>query len=597
MTLEELAHNKRVEALALKVRLIYAQAAREAARFATLPNYDPNKPFSVENYPNTKRGFDKMMRELFEQTKSTITEGIDKEWYEVNKNLDKLARSRRPDPPKEWMQHNEKAREAFKARKESGMDLSTRVWNLSEQFKQEMELAIDVALTDGRSAAELSRDIRQYLNEPDKLFRRVRNKETGKLQLSKAAKAYHPGRGVYRSSYKNAMRLARTETNMAYRNADHERFQQLDFVIGFEVHLSNNHPVSDICDYLKGKYPKGFKYSGWHPHCRCYVTTIMMDDKEFNEVEDKLLAGEDISGYQSPNAITTFPKGMADWVKINAPRAQNWANMPYFVRDNFIDGRIEKGLDKKRFTTKAKPAKAAKTEIDGRTIHLEEVVEMPKKKEVVSGLLDKEAFDEIQNRLVGNNYETSFGYNDRRWLYDREVSQGKVKLPPYLTSDEGYAIYEYTSASYGKINNFFNKGMYQEHAQAISDWDKLIKHTLEKIRINEPQGTVQLYKGSRIANETITEIQKALKENKTWANKGLFSTSREIDVAKDFQSVSTAERKKVMFYIESNRAADISKLTSLNEKEALYGTSYEWKIKDVIFNEADNSYSIFISDL
>ena len=38
-------------------------------------------------------------------------------------------------------------------------------------------------------------------------------------------------RGVYRSSYNNARRLAATETNIAYRTADHLRWQQMDFVI------------------------------------------------------------------------------------------------------------------------------------------------------------------------------------------------------------------------------------------------------------------------------------------------------------------------------------------------------------------------------
>ena len=59
----------------------------------------------------------------------------------------------------------------------------------------------------------LSRDVRRYLRNPDKLFRRVRDKH-GNLRLSKAAKAYHPGRGVYRSSYRNALRLTATENNM-----------------------------------------------------------------------------------------------------------------------------------------------------------------------------------------------------------------------------------------------------------------------------------------------------------------------------------------------------------------------------------------------
>ena len=65
----------------------------------------------------------------------------------------------------------------------------------------------------------------------------------GKLALSKNAKAFHPGQGVYRSSYKNAMRLTLTETNAAYRLADQDRWQRMDFVVGMRVHKSKNHPT------------------------------------------------------------------------------------------------------------------------------------------------------------------------------------------------------------------------------------------------------------------------------------------------------------------------------------------------------------------
>ena len=46
--------------------------------------------------------------------------------------------------------------------------------------------------------------------------------------------------------------------------ADYERWQQLDFVVGIEIKLSNNHtlngmPFTDICDKLKGRYPKGLQ--------------------------------------------------------------------------------------------------------------------------------------------------------------------------------------------------------------------------------------------------------------------------------------------------------------------------------------------------
>ena len=77
-------------------------------------------------------------------------------------------------------------------------DLSGRVWNLAEGFKEEIQRIIDGGIRDGLSADTLSERVRKYLNEPDKLFRRVRDAE-GQLRLSKAASAYHPGRGVYRA--------------------------------------------------------------------------------------------------------------------------------------------------------------------------------------------------------------------------------------------------------------------------------------------------------------------------------------------------------------------------------------------------------------
>ena len=60
------------------------------------------------------------------------------------------------------------------------------------------------------------------------------------------------------------------------------RWQQMDFVVGQEIHLSGNHTCKgkdgkphkfeDMCDKLAGKYPKDFKFTSWHPHCRCYAS-------------------------------------------------------------------------------------------------------------------------------------------------------------------------------------------------------------------------------------------------------------------------------------------------------------------------------------
>ena len=144
-----------------------------------------------------------------------------------------------------YQARNLEALSAFQKRKENGLNLSQRVWKYAEELKDAMELGIDVGLGEGKSAQQLSRDLRQYLNEPDRLYRRVRDKG-GNLRLSKAAKMYHPGQGVYRSSAKNAQRLTRTEINMAYRESEYLRWQQLDFIVGIRVMLSNNHTIKEL---------------------------------------------------------------------------------------------------------------------------------------------------------------------------------------------------------------------------------------------------------------------------------------------------------------------------------------------------------------
>ena len=168
----------------------------------------------------------------------------------------------------------------------------------------------------------------------------------GILHLSKKAAEFHPGRGVYRSSYLNARRLAAKETNIAYRTADHERWQKMDFVVGIEIHLSNNHtcrgrdgkphPFMDICDQLKGKYPKDFKFTGWHPHCRCYATSILKTDEEIAEDTRRILRGEPLDS-ESENAVTEPPEGFKDWMEKNEERiakASKKGTLPGFVREN-----------------------------------------------------------------------------------------------------------------------------------------------------------------------------------------------------------------------------------------------------------------------
>lgn len=319
---------------------LFDATVKEAARAGAASGFiDPERPFYLADFPAVQRRVDEAIKQLHDNIVSTIEEGNRDEWLLSCEKNDKFieamtASTGIPNAQiSQWKQPNLDALEAFQARKINGMGLSAAVWNITDQFKQELELALDIGLGEGKSAADLSRDVRRYLNEPERLFRRVRDKH-GVLRLSKAAKAYHPGQGVYRSSYKNALRLTATENNIAYRTADHDRWQSIPFVIGIEIKCSNNHPVYDICDELAGIFPKDFKYTGWHPFCRCFAVPVLAKQDEFLEYQRKLLAGEDVSDFKFTGTVKDVPDNFNAWLDRNRERVKTTTSVPYFIKDN-----------------------------------------------------------------------------------------------------------------------------------------------------------------------------------------------------------------------------------------------------------------------
>ena len=231
---------------------------------------------------------------------------------------------------------NVEAFKAFANRTKNGITLSEQIWDIAKETKTQLEFYVGSGISVGRSATRISQDIRQLLNDPDTQFRRVRNDE-GKLIPSKPMKDYHPGQGIYKSPYKNAIRLAVTETNMAYRAADHERWNQLDFVVGVKIQRSGNGEPCKICDPLVGDYPKGFKFVGWHPHCICFATPIMLDQDDFLDFQltDKI---------PESAIVTSIPKQAEEYINKIAPKVENWKNKPYWIRDNYVDGDVKKGF-------------------------------------------------------------------------------------------------------------------------------------------------------------------------------------------------------------------------------------------------------------
>lgn len=351
----DLNHYRTTEQYAAAVQALFDRATLAIAQSAARHNIDPDKPFSFDDYPEVKTELQRVVGQLASQLQTTIETGSKNQWlFACDKNdgflasimdTSKLSKARL----KKMQDRNLDALSTFQGRKVGGMDLSQRVWRYVGQFRDQLETALDVGLGEGRSAQQLARDVKQNLREPDRLFRRVRDKR-GNLVLSKAARAFHPGQGVYRSSVKNAQRLTRSEINMAYRESDFLRWQQLDFVVGFEIHRSNHEPLCKckMCDRLQGRYPKTFKFKGWHPQCMCYAVPILMDEETFDENElgdlKAALRGTEYKKKQSRNLVTDVPDGFKEWVAENMEASAGWASTPYFIKDNFVDGDLAKGL-------------------------------------------------------------------------------------------------------------------------------------------------------------------------------------------------------------------------------------------------------------
>lgn len=107
--------------------------------------------------------------------------------------------------------------------------------------------------------------------------------------------------------------------------------------VGIEIKLSNNHPTVDICDDLKGIYPKAFQWKGWHPNCRCYMVPVLATEKEMDEMIDKILSEDVVDPMESSEAVQEYPQEFQTWVKDNEERmeaAKAKGTLPYFIKDN-----------------------------------------------------------------------------------------------------------------------------------------------------------------------------------------------------------------------------------------------------------------------
>ena len=304
--------------------------------------------FNFDNFPVLKARLNEIFNDYFQNSmlcyKSGMTSGVSLAYSHDNDALgqfsvltDKALETARKTAAATFIANRLNAK--------NGLNLAQSVWNYCQQTKSEFEMAMSNVIADGlekgTSAEDVGRRIRQYLNNPDMMYRRYHTVKVLKNGQKKDVVTWrrkriingrvrfveepleHVGQGVYRSARKNALRVARTEINAAYHKARNGRWANEPFVIGQHIHISPQHDPdedADICDELEGYYPKDFDWDSWHSQCMCTSDPVMISGEERKQFYKRMLNGEDMSGYVSPNSIKDVPDQYKRYIEANGDK-------------------------------------------------------------------------------------------------------------------------------------------------------------------------------------------------------------------------------------------------------------------------------------
>lgn len=310
--------------------------------------FESDALFNFDNFPVLKARLNEIFNDYFQNSmlcyKSGMASGVSLAYSHDNDALgqfsvltDKALETARKTAAATFIANRLNAK--------NGLNLAQSVWNYCQQTKAEFEMAMSNVIADGlekgTSAEEVGRRIRQYLNNPDMMYRRYHTVKVLKNGQKKDIVTWrrkriidgrvrfveepleHVGQGVYRSARKNALRVARTEINAAYHKARNGRWANEPFVIGQHIHISPQHNPdedADICDELEGYYPKDFDWDSWHSQCMCTSDPVMISGEERKQFYKRMLNGEDMSSYISPSSIKDVPDQYKRYIEANGDK-------------------------------------------------------------------------------------------------------------------------------------------------------------------------------------------------------------------------------------------------------------------------------------
>lgn len=574
---------------AKEIRLAYVKAVKYVSKLGK----------SI-NHPNVTKNVNKIISDLYFNVNGVTMTGVNSEWdlaVEKNnqiaqqyfgKNWDDLPK----DLQTKYLSTNDKARQSFVERKIKGLGISDRVWRNTQQFKQELELAIEFGIDKGLPASRIAQNIQKYLNEPSKLFRRVRDKN-GKLQLSKAAAKYHPGQGVYRSSYKNALRLATNETNLSYENSNFKKRQQQDFVVGQKISVSPQHKPSDdkggiVCVHLQGLYPKEFDFTyRWHVKCKCVSQSVLKTKQELSEDMDLILDGKPPKTL-SINDVKGVPDNYVQYIKNNEKKWENWATKPRTftnnpVKDFGVQTPVQKiplnpfGVDVRTILENLHPNQFeddlflfAREKNLGLSIdEIAKIADSPNKVDLFLDLLNK--YGKEGDYYIMNKFQY-------------EALSKLNPLPLHIHDMLYYKQYGYIgTTNYSNINRYlrkFKSDIAAQSAETIRHLDIAIdRRVLPENTIlyrnadREFLRTVFGVNGNKL-DDFVKGINKKLKDDFVYSDKGFTSTS-------SIQSQNVFQSREISIKIKTPKGTNVYITDNLDESEVIFARNQKFRVISV----------------
>lgn len=175
------------------------------------------------------------------------------------------------------------------SRSYQGAIFSDRIWEFDQGTRRMLSQVIGKGIAQGKSAFYLAKDVEPYLIADSDAWKRYK-RETDEI-----------ARGVRKRrsqiSYE-AKRLARTEINVAYKEANYLAADSSPWVRGVRWRLSGSHPVVDICDMwaTQNKYGLGsgvyppLETPTDHPNGLCYTTNELVPISELPGILDRIAA-------------------------------------------------------------------------------------------------------------------------------------------------------------------------------------------------------------------------------------------------------------------------------------------------------------------